>query len=192
MTEERDMATGKTGLLHSRAMWMGFGLAAVIDIINGLHYIYPSFPYLETVKLYNVGQFVTAPPWNAIGGTNISMYPFAIGLAFFVPLDLSFSCWFFFVARKLFQVFGRATGLDGPGSAGFPYFEQQASGAWLAWGLTIVWALRSQFRQNWRIAWGRERVSGMVGTESASLIRQYRGAFIGIGLGLIVVDYFSW
>ena len=56
-------------------------------------------------------------------GTNISLYPFAIGLAFFVPLDLSFSCWFFFLARKMFQVFGAATGLDGPGSQGFPYFR---------------------------------------------------------------------
>lgn len=193
MTEERDTALGKTGLFQNRAMWAGFAIAAVIDIINGMHYLYPSFPYLETVKLYNIGQYVTEPPWNAIGATNISMYPFAIGLAFFVPLDLSFSCWFFFVARKLFQVFGRAAGLDGPGSAGFPYFEQQASGAWLAWGLTIVWALRSQFRHTWNLAWkgNSDYVTGSAAVEP-SLIRQYRGAFIGIGAGLVVLAYFSW
>ncbi|MCS6777402.1 MAG: DUF6785 family protein [Chloroherpetonaceae bacterium] len=181
--------TGRPGLFSQKAMWAGFLLAAVIDLINGLHYLYPSFPYLETVKLYNIGQFVTQPPWNAIGVTNISMYPFAIGLAFFVPLDLSFSCWFFFVARKLFQVFGRAAGLDGPGSAGFPYFEQQASGAWLAWGLTIVWGLRAQLRHTWNLAWSRapEHTTGT----SPEQKRQYRGAYLGIGVGLLALAGFS-
>src|ERR1700722_10582433 len=110
------------------------------------------------------------------------MYPFAIGLAFFVPLDLSFSCWFFFVARKLFQVFGAATGMDGPGSAGFPFFEQQASGAWVAWGLTIVWALRKQIASTWRSAFSSKLLAGASPT---SLRNQYRGAYFGIGAGII-------
>lgn len=129
MTEE----SPKTDFFTNRLMWAGFLLAAAVDTVNGMHMLYPSLPYLEMVKQYNIGQFITARPWSAMGGTNISIYPFAIGLAFFVPLDLSFSCWFFFVARKLFQVFGAVTGLDGPGNQGFPYFQQQASGAWIAW-----------------------------------------------------------
>lgn len=195
MTEPKDGRAGTqgAGLLSSRAMWAGFLLAAAIDSINGLHYLFPSWPYLEMVKLYNVGQFVTAPPWNAIGGTNISMYPFAIGLAFFVPLDLSFSCWFFFVARKLFQVFGAVAGLNAPGSGGgnFPYFEQQASGAWIAWGLTILWALRGQFRRTWSIAFRRERAAERIGTVSRSQARQYRGAYVGLGLGALSLAYFT-
>jgi hypothetical protein len=196
MTEARDGAAGTqgAGLFSSRVMWIGFAVAACVDAINGFHVLYPSLPYLAWVKLYDIGQFVTVRPWSAIGGTNISMYPFAIGLAFFVPLDLSFSCWFFFVARKLFQVFGAATGMDGPGSAGFPYFEQQASGAWIAWGLTIVWALRSQFRRTWKMAFSRESAvpAGSVSGEGATLARQYRGAFIGLGVGALSLAYFSW
>src|SRR5579884_681241 len=195
MTEERGGAgTQGAGLFSSRMMWAGFLFAAAIDTINGLHYLYPSLPYLAFVKLYDIGQYVTVRPWSAIGGTNISMYPFAIGLAFFVPLDLSFSCWFFFVARKLFQVFGAATGLEGAGSQGFPYFEQQASGAWIAWGLTIVWALRGQFRQTWAIAFGRDRAAALAesGAEGRSLARQYRGAYVGLGLGALSLAYFSW
>ncbi len=202
-----DDNSGKTatgaGLFSSRMMWTGFALAALVDSINGLHSLYPSLPYLEIVKQYNLGQFVTARPWSAIGVTNMSLYPFAIGLAFFVPLDLSFSCWFFFVARKLFQVFGAASGLDGPGSQGFPYFEQQASGAWIAWGLTIVWALRKQFRQAWRIAWGREEKekrrrgeeetqSTIHNPQSTTSVSQYRGAFIGVGVGIVILAGYSW
>src|SRR5205085_5270450 len=126
----------------SRLMWTGFGLAAAIDLLNGMHYLFPSMPYLEQVKLYSVGQFVTERPWNAIGTTNISMYPFAIGLAYFLPLDLCFSCWFFFVARKLFEVTGAAAGWDSAANNGFPYFEQQASGAWIMMSVLLLWSLR--------------------------------------------------
>jgi hypothetical protein len=196
MTEESGGAgTQGAKLFSSRMMWAGFLLAATIDMINGLHYLFPSWPFLSIVKLYNVGQYLTVRPWDAISNTNISMYPFAIGLAFFVPLDLSFSCWFFFVARKLFQVFGAATGMDGPGNAGFPYFEQQASGAWIAWGLTIVWALRGQFRKAWQIAFRpRQAASGAadISRTEWALAGQYRGAFLGLGLGALSLVYFSW
>jgi len=109
-----------------------------------------------------------------------------IGLAFFVPLDLSFSCWFFFLARLLFRVFGSATGMDGPGTTNFPYFEQQASGAWIAWGLTIVWALRGQFRRTWAAA-----IGARAGEVDPSLARQYRAAYLGLALGTCVLVWFT-
>ena len=152
-------ASGR-GFFTNRTMWIGFGLAAAVDMLNGLHTLYPSLPYLEIVKQYNIGQLLQTRPWSAAHDTNISLYPFMIGLAFFVPLDLSFSCWFFFLARKLFQVYGAAAGLDGASGQGFPFFEQQASGAWIALGITIVWALRNQFRQTWRMAWQRGGPNG--------------------------------
>jgi hypothetical protein len=190
MTEQRHEQEG-TGvrLFSSLMMWGGFAVAAVVDSINGLHTLYPSMPYLPFVKLYDLGQYITTRPWNAMGGTNMSMYPFAIGLAYFVPLDLSFSCWFFFVMRKLFQVFGAVTGLDGPGNQGFPYFEQQASGAWIAWGLTIVWALRGQFRRTWNLAF-HTRLNALARDE-AGQARQYRGAFIGLAVGAIILASYS-
>ncbi|MCW3053387.1 MAG: hypothetical protein JWN14_2557 [Chthonomonadales bacterium] len=189
MTEEDGKGLVAGGLFRSKMMWIGFALAGAVDLLNGMHYIYPSLPYLSMVKQYDIGQYITSRPWSAMGGTNMSLYPFAIGLAFFVPLDLSFSCWFFFVARKMFQVFGAVSGLDGPGSQGFPYFEQQASGAWLAWGLTIAWALRGQIGRCWRMAFGKET---LIGPEHQSLARQYRGAFIGLGIGALILAWFSW
>ncbi len=184
-----DAPHGGKSLFANKAMWAGFAISALIDTFNGLHSLYPSFPYLEVVKQYNVGQFITSPPWNAMGPTNISMYPFAIGLAFFVPLDLSFSCWFFFVARKLFQVFGSVAGLNTDGNVGFPYFEQQASGAWVMWSLTIVWALRGQFKRTWQAAFGKERRL-LVG-EERSEAKEYRAAYIGLLIGVIVLAAYS-
>lgn len=189
MTAERAGEGAGRSLFSNRVMWIGFALAALVDLINGLHVLTPSLPYLDWIKLYDVGQYVTARPWSAIGGTNISMYPFAIGLAFFVPLDLSFSCWFFFIARKLFQVFGAAAGIDGPGSQGFPFFEQQASGAWIAWGLTIAWALRKQFRLAWTAAF--QKAVPVIDPEQSHLSRQYRGAFFGLAIGSVILAAYS-
>ena len=92
---------------------------------------------IRYIKLTNVGNVFTDKPWDVLRGMRISMYPFAIGLAFFLPLDLSFSCWFFFVFRMMEQVFGRAVGLRG-----FPYFSEQASGAWFTLGFVAIWTMR--------------------------------------------------
>jgi hypothetical protein len=80
----------------------------------------------------------------------ISMYPFAIGLAYFLPLDLSFSCWFFFVLRLAEQVLGAVFGWEQ--IPGFPFFGQQASGAWLVLGVMAIWASRHWLMETLRVA----------------------------------------
>jgi len=168
----------------SRLMWGGFAFAASLDMLNGMHYLYPSLPYIEQVKLYDIGQFITTRPWSAIGGTNISMYPFAIGLAYFLPLDLCFSCWFFYVARKLFQVAGAVAGWDSASNVGFPYFEQQASGAWIMLSLILVWSLRSHLARAWRVAVAKS--TGAPGER-----REFLGAFAGLAVGTVFLAWFS-
>jgi hypothetical protein len=181
---------GTAGLFSNRIMWIGFAIAALVDLINGMHYLYPSFPYLAVVKLYDIGQYFTAPPWNALAGTQISLYPFAIGLAFFVSLDLSFSCWFFFIACKLFQVFGNAQGWNTGAGVGFPFFEQQASGAWVMWSITIAWALKGQFKRTWQAAFGKDRK--LLTGEDREQSRVYRGAYFGLLAGAISLAAFSY
>jgi len=173
---------------RNRLMWGGFAVAGLIDFINGMHYLYPSWPYLAQVKLFDLAPYMTQRPWNAIGWTPISMYPFAIGLAFFLPLDLAFSCWFFYVARKAFQILGAVQGWDSPSNLGFPFFEQQSSGAWIALGCVVLWGLKTQFRFAWNAAW---RPSGAQAPSSGER-RQYQGAFIGLAAGTLFLCWFSW
>jgi hypothetical protein len=140
---------GGSALFKNKIMWAGFAIAAIIDIINGFNTLYPSIPMIKYIKLTNVGQVFTDKPWDVLSGTRISMYPFAIGLAFFLPLDLSFSCWFFFVFRMGEQVFGRSLGL-----MGFPYFSEQASGAWFALAFVAIWTMRKYLIQVFKKAMG--------------------------------------
>ncbi|HSV72643.1 MAG TPA: DUF6785 family protein [Chthonomonadales bacterium] len=178
---------------RSKAMWAGFAVAASIGLINGLHHLYPSWPNLPWVKQYHIGQYFPHRPWNALWGTNISMYPFAIGLAYFLPLDLAFSLWFFFVARELFQVMGVAAGWDAAGHVGFPYFEQQSSGAWIALGVVIAWSLRSHIGAAWHTAFGRaRRVDASAGASARfdpGEAKRLRWSFIFLALG---TGYLFW
>jgi len=173
---------GGSALFRNKLMWIGFGLAVLIDIVNGLNVLNPSIPMIKYIKLTNVGYVFTDRPWDVLRGMTISMYPFAIGLAFFLPLDLSFSCWFFFVFRMLEQVFGRALGLQG-----FPYFSEQASGAWFALSFVAIWTMRKYLIQV-----GKKAVGASTEVDDSNEPIPYRWALIGALLSGGFVFFFLY
>ncbi|MDW8289728.1 MAG: DUF6785 family protein, partial [Armatimonadota bacterium] len=70
-------------MIRTRALWLGFLVAAGLDLLNGLHEWFPSLPHFPTRAVPI--QF-TQPPWTAVGWFVRTFYPFAIGLAYLVPL----------------------------------------------------------------------------------------------------------
>ena len=133
-----------TGILTNRVMWIGFALAGVIDITNGLHFLYPSVPSIGG-RLYDLRPFFTTKPWNAVGWTPVALFPFAVGLAFFIPLDLSFSCWFFYLFWKGQRILGSILGLRS--MPGFPFIDEQSFGAYIGLLLIAVAATRKHLWQ---------------------------------------------
>jgi hypothetical protein len=131
-------------LFRQKMLWIGFAVAGFITVLNGIAYLYPQIPRIPYIKQENVGRYFTDKPWNALQGLTISMYPFMIGLMYFLPLDLSFSCWFFYVLRRGQQVLGAAVGFRSLPE--FPYFGQQGWGAWLTLAALAAWASRRQIR----------------------------------------------
>ena len=138
---------GSTGILRNHAMWIGFAVAGVIDIINGLHFLYPNVPSIGG-RLYDLRPFFTTKPWNAIGWTPVALFPFAVGLAFFIPLDLSFSCWFFYLFWKAQRILGSILGLRG--MPGFPFIDEQSFGAYIGLLLIAVVTTRQHLFQVFR------------------------------------------
>jgi hypothetical protein len=177
-------------LWASGLMWGGFAIAFSIGLINGLAILYPSLPMLQGVKAYDLAPSLGNGPWQAMarGGNGLKMasYPFAIGLAYFIPLDLSFSCWFFYIARKLMQVAGEAFGLGGVGNRDFPYYDSQSSGAWLALGVIIIAGATPYLKGVWRQAW-RDEGSDSARAES----RLYRRSFLGLAIGVLLLMFLT-
>ena len=180
-----ELARGGTGLLSNRGLWAGFIITGGIDIINGLHGLFPVFPSFKIV--YDPASLFTAKPWNAIGWTPVAVYPFVIGLVYFLPVNLSFSAWFFHLFWKAELIFRRAIGVwDTPG----PYRSYQTSGAWMVLTILALWGCRKYLRQV--LGWGI-RGNPPEGAEANEPMR-YRTALVGMVAGtsiLVLAMYYT-
>ena len=136
---------GKLSFFKDKILIVGIACGAGLNILNGLHFLFPVVPNLPVSYLdHDIGKYFTSRPWNAIGSLRLPLYPFAIGLGFFLPLDLSFSIWFFYLFRKAQQVFGSAMGLQF--LPGFPYLNQQSTGAWFGVFFVAIWLSRNHLK----------------------------------------------
>ena len=175
---------GTSRFFRSKLLWTGFMIAAGIDIINGLHFFFPVLPHLPVSYLdHDIGRFFTSKPWDAIGSLRLPLYPFAIALGFFLPLDLSFSIWFFYLFRKGQQVLGAALGLRALPE--FPYLNQQSSGAWIGLFFVAIWLSRSHLKAAMRCIFRG-------GSEDADEPLRYRTAAIGIIAGMTLLTLFCY
>lgn len=149
-----EVAREPTRLVRNRLFLYGFGLAAGIDLLNGFHALYPLVPELRLIRIVNLNEYLPNPPWNAVGGLPVSIYPFAVGLCFFLPADLAFSCWFFFLFWKAQAVLASALGISN--IPGLPFTMEQSAGGYLGLSLIALWLSRNHLKQIALRALGRE------------------------------------
>lgn len=135
-------------IFRNPLLWYGFAIPAVLQSLLAINFWVPSVPCIQ-MKAFNLQPVAfTTPPWNALPGLMVGFYPMAIGLAYFIPSDISFSCWFFSILTRLSYVAGAAVGIDaaGTGAARFPYRDEQAAGAWIAFAGLVIWGARHHWR----------------------------------------------
>jgi hypothetical protein len=78
-----------------------------------------------------------APP-----GLRFSIFPFAVGVGYFIPLDLAFSGWFFYLFWQAQRVVGATVGWH---TLGFPFHVAQLQRTWVALFLFVAWGGRRHF-----------------------------------------------
>lgn len=165
-----------------RLMWLGFLIAGGINLINGLHFLYPQVPGLGGFR-YDLGLLFDTKPFSAIGSTPIAVYPYIVGMSFFIPVDLSFSIWFFYIFKKMTWVLGSMLGLSH--LPGFPYMTEQSAGAWLGLALVAAWMSRKHlFRQL--------KTALRTGKREKNTPMSARSAVLGLLLGSIFLIGFCW
>lgn len=179
---------GRSNFYKNKILWLGFFIPVFLETLNELNFFYPSVPRVQ-IKVWDLGPFIINRPWNGVGWFPISFYPFAIGLMFFLPADLSFSCWFFYVFRKMLDVFSVAMGWRDPGASPavqkIPYFAEQADGAWIMLAAVMLYSSRKYLLQVFRRALGKDSE-----LDDAEEPMSYRSALIGIACGLIFLFAF--
>lgn len=142
------MADKRNDIFRRPVFWIGFAIPFVMQSLLAIHDWAPVVPAIQ-LKAFNIAPLIFAsPPWNAIRDLNVGFYPMAVGLAYFVPSNVSFSCWFFAILVRLFCVVCAMFGMDPTRTKAsrFPYYEEQASGAWIAFAALVLWAARRHLR----------------------------------------------
>lgn len=150
--------SGRSQVWKSKFFTIPFLIMFGIDMMNGLHVLYPSIPDLNVRYLADLKNFTTSAPWNAIGWTPVGLFPYISVIGFFMPTDLLFSCIFFFFFRKFEQVFSyslgytESAGVFGGGglTPAVPYFSEQSWGAFLALFFTAGWVARTYLKNVWQ------------------------------------------
>ena len=147
------LATETETLFRNKLFWGAFALAAGIDVLNGLQFLFPLLPHVPLVHITNIQSFFPERPWRDMGALWVSFYPFAIGMCFFMPADLAFSCWFFYFFWKGQRVLASHIGMHG--MPGFPFIEEQTAGGYYAIAIVALWVSRHQIKRMILLALGK-------------------------------------
>lgn len=178
-----DMTAEGAPIFKQKLLWIGFAIVAVIDIVNGLSVLYPSIPSFP-IKLPDANIGLTTRPWNFIGWLPIRFYPFGIGLGMLLPVDLLFSCWFFFLVWKtqllLTGVFGLET------IRGMPFVNEQSFGAYMGISAFAIAVSRHHF-----INLGKHFLGMKTDIDDADEPIPYKWAMWFILLGTLFLVWFS-
>jgi hypothetical protein len=173
---------GTTKILRNRLLWLGFAIAGGIDILNGISFLYPQIPTIP-VKGHNIGQYFTERPFNVIGWMPVTFYLFGIGLGFLMPLDLCFSCWFFYLFWRAEKVAGAALGWYS--LPGFPFYAEQIAGVWMSLLGFTLWGGRRYF-----VSIARKIAQNTPDIDDSHEPLPYRTALLGIVVGIVLITIF--
>lgn len=184
-------------LLRNRLLWIGILLAGSIDIVNGLHYLYPAVPYIPVAPTMDGGspndiaRLLPDLPWRGVGWMPVCLYPAVIGLCFLLPLDLLFSAWVFFFYWKALFVLAAALGVsrgweDGMSKFVFPYANEQMFGSYLGIVFGPLWVGRRYLKNVWL------RIRGLPSeVDDSEEGMSYRLAALGAVAGIALLVAFS-
>lgn len=175
-----EITTGRS-IFNNRLLWLGFGIAAGINLLNGLQFFFPVLPEIP-VRKYDLNIYFTQKPWSAMGSTPLRFHPYLIGFSFILPLDLAFSCTFFYLMKKGQLLFGSMAGVGT--LPGYPFFGEQGAGALLALLAIACWNARKHFASVFSQVFRPNRDTSK--TEALS----HRSAVITLGVSLLLLAIF--
>lgn len=154
---------------------LGLGITALFNGINIAHVLSPSIPSPGFEISFRA--FFPERPWTPLQSMRIIFFLESIGIGYFVPLNISFSIWFFYVLNRGIAIWGTMRGYDMPG---FPFVQEQCAGGYLAMGLILFWGLRQTLGDSLRRSFQRGERGADTGIE-----RWAWGGLLGSIVGIL-------
>ncbi|HEX8236097.1 MAG TPA: DUF6785 family protein [Abditibacteriaceae bacterium] len=163
-------------------MWVGFGIAVFIQLLNGLNLYFPDVPRVPLN--IDTGPMFSEAPWNQMHGpigTPIYVWPIVVGITYLLTSEVSFSFWFFYWFVKLQLIVAYYCGFmpnimpNGLMAWGKSFVSYQRIGGFIAYAVLVLWIGRRHFGHIARRAF--HRVQASPGEENEAM--SYPFAFWG-------------
>lgn len=181
-----EMAAESTGssIFSNRLVWLGFAIPMAYHLVNGLHKSFPNVPELPT--LIWLHPLFKAKPFSDMHCLGFIVTFSIIGFAYLLPLDVSFSMWFFLLFFRLQDVVASYLGLKWdimPFYGGTRYHQGfQSAGAFATLVVVMLWLARPHLRL---VA---QRVFSNKGQDiDRNEFMSYRTAFFGGVMALLLL-----
>ncbi len=136
------------GFLRDPLMWIGFAAAVLFHAGDILKYFNPSIPAVPA--RIDLAPFLTEGPLRHMLPLRFYISPLTIGAAYLVPQHVLFSVWAIYLLYKIVALIGGMFGLQA-GNA-FPFYQEQATGGYIAYGLLLIWGARRHIAKLWKMA----------------------------------------
>ena len=179
--------TGRWVIWRNRIMWFGFGLAAIVALLKGLHYYNPAIPELGW-ELTPLAPLVENPLAKAyfkeVSLPMLSLTVLSIGLL--IQTDILFSLWSCFFLFQLFNLAGPALNMNQ--YPGYPWKFQQAMGAFIAYAMLALFVGRRHLREALRLAFTKTVAAAGRGNE----VREHRLSLAMILFSFAALAWWGW
>lgn len=168
---------------RNAGMWLGFAIAFSVHAINGLRHYLPWLPSFN-VHLISLDSYFVDRPFRAITPFWIRILFSIIGLAYLLPLELSFSLWFCYFAFLAQQVIADWWGVPLKNVQAYPVKElvaHQMFGGIVVYALYAFWASWT----HWRAV--VQKALGYGGSDDRDEALPYSVALWGIALAFLAI-----
>jgi len=128
---------GLNKVLSSKAFWAAFGVIFFIHLMNGCANYWPQ--YVPRIPLgYNLSGLTADAPWSYIRwhAKSATIFFTVVGATYFMPLNISFSLWFFFVLEQIYGMFYSSMSSGGDPYAGT---ADQHYGSVFVYAAAFIW-----------------------------------------------------
>lgn len=186
------------GFWQNRLMWGGFAIAAVFHFLRGMNNYFPDWPMISSFQGNDFAITFTESPWNAVGSIGTPFYFGAIGVAYLLTRELSFSFWFFFLMFKLQLVMATMAGfpvssLPKDAYLGQPLFiSWQSTGGWFMMGALLLWSARGHLQNVWIEAINPGRAARNAALSARDSVEPFSARVMLVGFLLSIAGLMYW
>jgi hypothetical protein len=199
MVADQDEAGGRPrGRLTTNSLfWMGLAVSFGLTALETVSRYVPALPAVPLGPILLM-EWHSTGPLAGLDELNLVMWPWLVAIAYLIPKDLAFSCWFFWFVRLGLHVIAIAAGATPQRPAWhwvseFPAPLFQGTGALLAISALAVWSARRHLARAVRIAFARQAtLAGESGRADAGEPIPYRWSLIAFAVSFCWLVGFCW